>query len=142
MRIELIDLDKYPLVIGIEPDGTATVYARDVCDIRAAAALRQTAAALEAGHPPYSCQSGAPVAERPTAGEGWYASDLLWVDSSGRPWDLTASFRSAGNLLWHWTGRMNEHGVPLMCTATGSTEQSLDVVRALYAPIFPTGGRS
>ncbi|WP_432147910.1 phiSA1p31-related protein [Streptomyces sp. bgisy029] len=134
MSIELIDLDKYPLVVSVQADGTAMVYAPNVCDGVAADLLRNLAAQMEAGHPPYSCKSGAP------ASGGWFSSDLVWVDSSGRSWDLRESYRSAGNLLWHWTGA-NERGVPLMSTSTGSMVQSLDVVLALYTPVVVAGGR-
>lgn len=142
MRIELIDLDRIRLLAGFEVDGTITVHARSVCHTRAAAALRDLADRLEDGKRPCQCQSDAPAPVQPPAGPGWFVSDLVWVDSSGSTWDLRESYRSAGNLLWHWTGRVNELGVPLMSTGTGAMVQSLDVVRALYAPVVVAGGRS
>ncbi|MGC5531617.1 phiSA1p31-related protein [Streptomyces sp. SR-10] len=141
MSIELIDLDRVRLLVGFEVDGTVTVHARGLCDTRVAAALRDLADRLESGTAPCPYMPGAPGPARLTAGQGWYASDLTWVDASGRVWDLRESYRSAGNLLWHWTGRASEHGVPLMSTGTGSMVQSLDVVRALYAPVVLAGGQ-
>ncbi|MGW5928034.1 phiSA1p31-related protein [Streptomyces anulatus] len=138
MSIELIDLDKMRLLVGFEVDGTITVHSRGLCDTRAAAALRDLADRLEAGTTPCPCMPGVP---RPSAGQGWFASGLVWVDSTGSAWDLRESYQSAGNLLWHWTGRVNEHGVPVMSTGTGSMVQSLDVVRALYAPVVLAGGQ-
>ncbi|MFJ9112969.1 phiSA1p31-related protein [Streptomyces sp. NPDC102283] len=139
MSIELINLERMLLLVGIEIDGTITVHSRGLCDTRAAAALRDVADRLEAGATPCPCT---PAALRPAAvGRGWFSSDLMWVDSTGRAWDLRESYRSAGGLLWHWTGRVNEHGVPVMSTGTGSDVQSLDVVRALYAPLVVAGGR-
>ncbi|MGW4250460.1 phiSA1p31-related protein [Streptomyces californicus] len=138
MSIELIDLDRMLLLVGIETDGTITVHSRGgLCDTRAAAALRDVADRLEAGSTPCPCT---PAVPRPAAGLGWL-SDLVWVDSTGRAWDLRESYQSAGGLVWHWTGRANEHGVPVMSTGTGSDVQSLDVVRALYAPVVVAGGR-
>ncbi|MEV6074962.1 phiSA1p31-related protein [Streptomyces sp. NPDC052069] len=137
MSIELINLERMRLLVGFEVDGTITVYSRRICDTRAVAALRDLADRLEAGTTPCPCT---PTAQRPAAGRGWI-SDLVWVDSAGWAWDLRESYRSAGNLLWHWTGRVNEHGVPVMSTGTGSMVQSLDVVRALYAPVVLAGGQ-
>lgn len=137
MSIELINLDRMLLLVGIETDGTITVHSRGLCDTRAAAALRDVADRLEAGSTPCPCT---PAVPRPAAGRGWL-SDLVWVDSTGRAWDLRESYRSAGGLLWHWTGRANEHGVPVMSTGTGAHVQPLDVVRALYSPLVVAGGR-
>ncbi|MER8266486.1 phiSA1p31-related protein [Streptomyces griseus] len=138
MSIELIDLERMRLLVGVETDGTITIYTRGICDTRATAMLRDIANRLESGTTPCPCT---PAAPRPSAGRGWFSSDLVWVDSMGREWDLRESYRSAGNLLWRWTGRVNEHGVPVMSTGTGAMAQSLDVVRALYAPLRVAGGR-
>ncbi|MFW3473611.1 phiSA1p31-related protein [Streptomyces microflavus] len=138
MRIELIDLEKMRLVVGLELDGTATVHTQGICDTRAAAALRDLADRMESGKPPCPCGSGVPT---PTAvRQGWFASDFVWVDGSGGTWDLRVSYL-AGGLLWHWTGRVDSQGAPLMGTGTGSFEQSLDVVRTLYAPVVVAGGQ-
>ncbi|MFH9215432.1 phiSA1p31-related protein [Streptomyces globisporus] len=141
MRIELIDLDKHPLVVAIEADGTMVVHSRGICGERAAEVLRSAASALEAEHPPYPCTPGVPGPVRPSAAQGWYVSDLTWSDSSGRVWDLRKSYQSAGGLLWRWTGQVDGRSVPLMGSGPGSMVQSLDVVLALYAPLVVAGGR-
>ncbi|NDZ63604.1 phiSA1p31-related protein [Streptomyces cyaneofuscatus] len=141
MRIELIDLDKYPLVVSVQADGTAMVYAPDVCDGIAAELLRNLAMQMEAGHPPYACTPGGRSSDRTEYGPSRLDRNArVWTDSNGRLWNLAVEWRSSGNLRWRWTGGMSEHGVPLMRTGTGALEQPLDVVSALYAPISPVAG--
>jgi hypothetical protein len=146
VRIKLIDLDEFPLVVMVRADGTATVSAPTICDGAAADLLRSIAADLDALHPPFACSPGDTPAPQPEADEtlgkgGALDTDRkVWTDGTGHAWDLSVTWGSAGNLRWWWTGGHTEAGVPLMRTGDGTDEQPLDLVWALYGPLFPTAG--
>lgn len=146
MRIKLIDLDEYPLVVMVRADGTATVSAPNICDGAAADLLRSIAADLDAQHPPFVCTPGdkpEPQHDREeilAEGGALDAERRVWTDGTGHAWDLTVTWGSSGDMRWRWTGDCTDVGVPLLQTGEGSAPQPLDLVWALYGPLFPTAG--
>ncbi|MFJ5820078.1 phiSA1p31-related protein [Streptomyces sp. NPDC093108] len=150
MYIRLIDYDEQALVVTVARDGVTTVAAPRMCDSAAADVLRSIADQLDAGHPPYPCDPGAESdlrhehAEPLGRGGSLDADRKVWTDGTGHTWDLSGRWAAAATEAeWEWSGRLDHLGTPVM-SPVGSPDvhESLDVLRALYGPISPVGGRS
>ncbi|MFF9690274.1 phiSA1p31-related protein [Streptomyces sp. NPDC014623] len=146
MRIQLIDHAEHALVVTLTREGRLTVAYPGFCGAAAAEVLRDVADRLIEAHGPAVCHPDAePEPQHDSAetlGQGGSldADRAVWTDGTGHAWDLSVTWGSAGNLRWWWTGGHTEAGVPLMRTGDGTDEQPLDLVWALYGPLFPTAG--
>ncbi|MFE2747359.1 phiSA1p31-related protein [Streptomyces scopuliridis] len=149
MRIRLIDFDEHALVLTVTRAGAVMVVNPRMCDTGTAELLHDIADQLAAAHPPYPCNPGAePDAQHdydePLNGRHGRldAERKVWTDGTGHAWDLSVTWLAAATeVAWEWTGRLDGLGTPVMrAVGSHSVHEPLDVLRAVYGPISPTGG--
>jgi hypothetical protein len=150
MAIRMIDVNEQALVLNVDYQGLAYFRVGKVCPRGIASLLRELADRVEASHPPFPCdwdeRRGEPEpADRPAEplvpDRGSLDADAqVWTDGTGHRWDLSVPWDDVTDVRWHWTGRMDGQGVPLMRSNDGEETASLDVIRAVTGPIAPVVG--
>lgn len=154
VRIRLIDYEELPLVLTMGPNGMVEASHPGMCKIEAARILRRVAAQMVASHAPDACtpDDEQPIPEhRPAEPVDASGSSLdrerrVWSDGTGHTWDLSVTWadQETGN-EWRWMGRVDRSGAPVLhAVGYPGISESLDVLRAMYGPIYPAvgGGRS
>lgn len=143
-----IDPERFRFVVAVDTDGQMQLHST-MCDSAAADMLHRIASWLQSGNGPRPClpdfeQGDDNLTEVPVNSRAGKldAARKRWTDGAGHVWNLALDWEDYTDRTWRWTGRVDQGGrAPVMRAMDDSGEtEPLDVLRALYGPLFPKVG--
>lgn len=142
-----IEPERFRLVVTVDTDGRMQLHST-MCDGHAAETLHRIASWLQTGNgagqcPPDFEQGDDNLAEVPINSRAGSldAARRRWTDGSGHVWNLALDWEDYTDRVWRWTGRLDrDWRAPVMRALDDGETSPLDVLRAMYGPLFPKVG--